>query len=87
MNYYVMFYKKICVQNVQNKSCGHLQKAWRAKKCPRALGWAPLRYTNNDDIKLKPDNRRRNPKVEERIVSSASILVLFGEERVGRVES
>ena len=46
------------------------------------------RYTNKEDIKLsKPDNRRRNPKVEERIVSSASILVLFGEERVGRVES
>ncbi len=46
-------------------------------------------YTNKEDIKvkLKPDNRRRNPKVEERIVSSASILVLFGEERVGRVES
>jgi hypothetical protein len=45
MNYYVqsvMFYKNICVQNVQNKSCGHLKKAWRAKKYPRALGWAPL---------------------------------------------
>jgi hypothetical protein len=48
MNYYVqsvMFYKNICVQNVQNKSCGHLKKAWRAKKYPRALGWAPLTYS------------------------------------------
>jgi hypothetical protein len=39
-----MFYKKICVQNVHNKSCGHLKKAWPAKKCPQALGWAPLPY-------------------------------------------
>ncbi len=45
MNYYVMFYKKICVQNVQNKSCGHLIKAWQAIKCPRALGWTPLFQT------------------------------------------
>ncbi len=24
---------------------GHWEKPWRAKKCPRALGWAPLVYT------------------------------------------
>jgi hypothetical protein len=36
-----MFYKKI-YKNGQNKLSGHLKKAWRAKKCPRVLGWARL---------------------------------------------
>jgi hypothetical protein len=26
---------------------GRLKKPWRAKKCPRALGWAALGYTND----------------------------------------
>jgi hypothetical protein len=42
MNYYVQWIRKSVQKNVWNKSCGHLKKGWRAKKCPRALGWAPL---------------------------------------------
>jgi len=28
--------------NFLKRSCGHPKKPWRAKKCPRALGWAAL---------------------------------------------
>jgi hypothetical protein len=28
--------------HILKRSCGHSKKPWRAKKCPRALGWATL---------------------------------------------
>jgi hypothetical protein len=45
---------------------GHFQKASRAKKCPRAVGWPPL---NKITVKAKPGDGRIDSKVSIEIQS------------------
>jgi hypothetical protein len=39
----------ICIK-YDEKACEQLKKAWRAKKCPQALGCTPLTYNNQTKI-------------------------------------